>query len=111
MAFWWDYAPKSDSEDGMLVVCSYLQTKRGHTSFWVKVYEGVLLCVLVYLAGISPSESVLHGNESWCEPCHSFRLDTGVAHFVTSDIARMLFSGVKGSLPFFYVLFSGIIFF
>lgn len=32
---------------------------------------------------------------------HSFRLDTGVVHFVTSDIAKMLFSGVKGSLHFF----------
>lgn len=50
----------------MLVISSYLQTKLGHTSFWVKVYEGVLLCVLVYLVGISSCESVLHVNESRC---------------------------------------------
>lgn len=49
----------------MLVICKYLQTKLGHTRFWVKVYEGVLLCALVYLIGISSYESVLRVNELW----------------------------------------------
>lgn len=52
----------------MLVICKYLQTKLGHTRFWVKVYEGVLLCALVYLVGISSYESVLRVNES-CVNC------------------------------------------
>lgn len=61
--FQWDYAQKSDSEDGMLVLCSYLETELGHASFGVKVYEEVLLPVLVYLVGISSCESVLQVNE------------------------------------------------
>lgn len=54
-----------DSEDGMFVICSYLQTKLGHAGFGVKVYEGVLLPVLVYL-GVFSYESVLQVNELWC---------------------------------------------
>jgi len=64
----------------MLVGCSYLQARLGHTSFWVKVDEGVLLCLVVCLVGTSSGESVLHANESWCELWHSFKLDTGVVH-------------------------------
>lgn len=68
----------------------------GHRSFCVKGCEGVLVCVLVYLGGISSYESVLPGNGA---------LSSQIQVWFTLCLLTMLLSGLKGSLPLFLMCF------